>query len=237
MERYGDYDEIDEPSEKKGAISIALKILVILLCVSVVGVLGFRIILFNYCPKAMKDIYFNNTLTEHYEKNDGNIGAKTQVILSKYDDPDEGNFFSDYLIIIPEINQLQITVRCNKSVNENIADEYELESFDVFAEGAVSFRLYDNEGRVYDNLVHLEKDELLMYRYFKLVFEDVPFYGENGTPEEIGSEGNDDPKWIRLEIFVNGAEDKPFSMLLIYENHENYSEFKEYELSGREVPQ
>ena len=235
-ERYGDYNEIDEPPAKRGFISLFLKILVAMLCIGVVGIIAFRIILFNYYPASMKTIYFNDTLTEYYNATRGDVGAKTQTILSKYDDPDKGNFFSDYLIIVPGINQLQITVRCNSSVNEAIAEKYGLESFDVSNDGALTFRLYDNEGRVYDNLVHVERDELMMYRYFKLVFEDVLFYGENGTAEEIGAEGNDDPKWIRLEIFVNGQQGEPFSKLPIYENHETYSEFKSYELSASEVP-
>ena len=65
---------------------------------------------------------------------------------------------------------------------------------------------------------------MMMYRYYKLVFDDVDFT----LPGE-------DEVWIRLEIYINGVEmEKPY-MVLIYEDTKD-SVFEEYELSREERP-
>ena len=79
IERYGDYDDIEEESSgEKSNLGLIIKILIISLCLLVVGVILFRVILSNYYPKAMKRIYFNDELASYYESNDGKLGAETQ---------------------------------------------------------------------------------------------------------------------------------------------------------------
>lgn len=230
FERYGDYNEIDEsPVKKKNVVLIILKLVTALCCLGVVGILGFRMILFNNYPDSIKNIYFNETLTEYYEKTDGDIGAKTQKLRAKYDDPDKGQFFCDNLIVIEGADQIQISVRYNASNLEDIQRELKLEdALDGMDPEIFSFRLCDNYGTVYDELTQAAFESRLMYRYQKLVFDGVEL-GENEKGEY--------PEWIRLEIFVKGqSSEKPYAMVAIYENNEEFNIFTDYELSENEKP-
>ena len=65
-----------------------------------------------------------------------------------------------------------------------------------------------------------------MYRYYKLVFDDVDFSDE--TEEQI--------EWLRLRIEINGVEMKAPYYVLIYENHADFSRFQEYAISKEEIP-
>ena len=57
FERYGDYDDYeDDAPKKRSAAGIIIKLVIALACISVVGILGFRIFLFNHYPSSMKNI-------------------------------------------------------------------------------------------------------------------------------------------------------------------------------------
>ena len=48
MERYADYNEYeDDEPRKKSPVGLILKILIAAVCISVAGILAFRIIIFN----------------------------------------------------------------------------------------------------------------------------------------------------------------------------------------------
>lgn len=231
MERYSDYNEYeDDEPRKKSRIGLVFKILIGLVCLSVVGVLAFRLIIFNHYPKSMKNLYFNDKLTAFYNETDGDIGALTQNLRAEYDDPDAGNFFADHLIVIPEINQLQIALRYNVSLMDTIEEDYGIalsgdnkEFFD-FSLSVLPLSKKDGTAIATGTLSVVETDDMLMYRYYKLVFDDVDFTlpGE----KEV---------WIRLEISIRGVEmEKPY-MILIYEDTKE-SEFEEYSLSSKEKP-
>lgn len=232
LERYGDYNEIDEPPTKnRGALII--KIIAAVLIVAVVAVLGVRLYVFNYYPKNMKTIYFSPALTEYYNANDGDINALTQKMLYPYDDNDEGNFFASNLIVVREAGTLQVVLRYNVSLADSLKNNYGLEDFNPDDTEQFSFRIWrdglteGDEGSEVGRLVHTEWESFAMYRYAKLVFEDVDF-GAADSEDKI--------EWIRLEIFVDGAEkEEPFK-ILIYENHAERSSFDEYTLSKKERP-
>ena len=238
FERYSDYNEYEEDAPRgKSPLGLVLKILVCLVCVAVIGVLIFRMVLFDYYPDSMKKLYFNDTLAEYYTVTEGDIGAKTQEMRAPYDDPDKGRFFCDNLIIIPEINQLQVSVRFNVSLMETLKADFlgkgiELDLDENSTEN-FTFRLVRNpvdensEPTVIGELSYMSYDSLLMYRYCKLVFDGV----------ELGLDvGEDEVNWIRLEVFVNGVEmDKPY-MIAIYENNDVYSTLDEYNLSSDDRP-
>lgn len=226
IERYGDYNEIDEaPGGDKNYVALLLKILIISLCLLVVGVLAFRLILFNYYPKEMKTIYFNEELTEYYNDNGGNIGAVTQTMRAPYDDPDFASFMADNLIVIKGAGQLQLSVRYNSSVFDTIEEKYgarlDKESRDHF-----SFELeyvpYDKSIPSYKigELDYLNTDTALMYTYYKLVFDGVEFKDEND--------------WIRLKITIDDIPNADPYYILVYENVEKNT--SEYELSAKERP-
>ena len=226
LERYGDYNDYDDDEPKsKSKVGLVLKILIMVVCFSVVGFFLFRVFLFNYYPDSVEEIYFNDVLIEYYNKTDGNIGAKTQSIRFPYDDNKKGRFFVDNLIIVEEIGQLQLSIRYNDSLYDTLKGEFEKDiSIDDLS--AFSFRLVRNPLTEDDNDVPIEVgslsyssyDSLMMYNYGKLVFDGIDFLGDGN---EI--------KWLRLEVFVNGVEMKAPYMILIYENNDAYSTFEDYE--------
>lgn len=234
LDRYADYnDSDDDNSGKRSKVGLVLKILVGIVCISVIGVIAFRLVLFNSYPDSIKNIHFNDKLTAFYNETSGEIGAKTQDLRSPYDDPDKGNFFCDNLIVIPDIDQLQISVRFNLSLIEALEEEYGAQ-LDPDSENFLEFRLSKNpidensEPRTIGELVYESTDSKFMYKYYKLVFDGVDFgTGENEEPAN----------WIRLEITVNGIERELPFMVLIYENNDVYSAFEDYKLSGEEKPE
>lgn len=229
-ERYGDYNDIEEDLPKsKNPIIIALKIMIFVICVGVIGIIAFRMIAFNSYPASVRDVYFNEKLTGYYNEKDGDIEIKTQKLRAPYDDEDEGNFFCKHLYVIDDIDQLQITVRYNTSTVEKIANELGID-LDGNSSDLFSYRLYasygEDTGRVVGELTAEEFDKKLMYRYKKLVFDNVDF-----SLDSIGS-----PYWIRLEIVVKGQDGDKVYMVPIFENNDKYSTFKDYKLSGKEKP-
>lgn len=229
-ERYGDYNDIEEDLPKsKNPIIIALKIMIFVICVGVIGIIAFRMIAFNSYPASVRDVYFNEKLTGYYNEKDGDIEIKTQKLRAPYDDEDEGNFFCKHLYVIDDIDQLQITVRYNTSTVEKIANELGID-IDGNSSDLFSYRLYasygEDTGRVVGELTAEEFDKKLMYRYKKLVFDNVDF-----SLDSIGS-----PYWIRLEIVVKGQDGDKVYMVPIFENNDKYSTFKDYKLSGKEKP-
>lgn len=224
LERYGDYTEYEDdiPKGKKNPVVLVLKIMVFVVCFAVIGVFAFRLVLFNYYPDSMSEPYFTETLKEYCKSNGGEISAKTQELRSPYDDPDVANFFCDNLIVVDSIGELQISVRYNNAALENIKTVLNLDTIDPSDTELFRFRLYDNYDRTYEPPVAVVTDELMMYHYYKLVFDEIPF----------DTEGVDSPEWIRLEVFVKGqTAEEPFSKILIYENHTGYSNFDEVDIS------
>ena len=124
LERYADYNDYEEDAPKsKSPIIIILKIIIAVVCIGVVGVIGFRIFLFNSYPDKIENIYFNGKLTTYYNEKDGDIGALTQNLSTPYDDSDKGRFFCDNLILIKGIGQLQVSLRYNDSLKKILLDE------------------------------------------------------------------------------------------------------------------
>lgn len=225
FERYGDYNEIEEDNPpRKNILGIIFKIVAAVIIVAVIGVVGARLFTFNYYPDSMKRLYFDDKLTAYYLHTGGDIGAITQKMRAPYDDADLGNFFCDNLIVIPELGQLQVSVRYNESLATSFDENYGIKDFDIEDSSQFSFRLWrDGEGEA--RIGELDAsywDSFMMYRYCKLVFNGVDFSKEA------------DVKWIRLEILVDGI-DEPF-MVAIYENNDSYSAFTDYELSKGEEP-
>ena len=227
LERYSDDnaidDEIDEGGHHVGRTII--KILVALCCLLVIGVLGLRIVLSEYTPTEMKNLALTDSVRSYLNEKGKNAELKTQSIRFSYDNEKSGTFFAENLILVPEIDHLQITLRYNESTFEVLEEKYGLENLAAaHQKQLLNFRLKDNYDRVYDNIVYEEVDQVAMYRYFKIAFDGVDLDPAENAPE-----------WIRLEIFVDGSTE-PFSYILIYENHEEYNTFSEYHLSKGEQP-
>ena len=220
MERYGDYTEREEDIPKsKSKVLLIIKILIISVCLLVVGVLAFRLIVFNYYPSSMEDIYYTDNLLSYIDS-EGEISAKTQDLRAPYDNPDVSNFFCDNLIVIEDAGEIQFSVRYNLSAIENMENKYKLSGLDPEDSELLSFRLYASDGEKISELCaapsHIETDSFMMYRYYKLCFDGIDF--------------SKPLKWIRVEIFVKGqTEETPFAMVAVYENNEDYSHFKDFD--------
>ena len=231
LERYSDYNDYgDEEPRGKSKLGLILKIIAGIVIFSVVALVGARIFLFNYYPSSVKNLYFNETLTAFYNEKDGEIAAKTQSLRAEYDNPDEGNFFADNLIVIHDANQLQVALRYNTSLMDSIKTKYGVEldpdNPDNFEFSLAVIPFSKNDGSAYKTGSggYVKFEKVMMYRYYKLVFDDVDFFipGES----EI---------WIRLEITIKGVEMKEPYMVLVYEDTET-AKFKDYKLSNKEKP-
>ncbi len=263
LERYGDYNEYEDDNPKsKNPVVIIIKILIAVVCFSVIGILVFRMIFFNYYPKNMKNIYFTDNLLAYYEANGGEINAETQSLRAPYDDPDVANFFCDNLILIRDAGELQVSLRFNSSALDAMIEASEYDKLERDDPELLSFRLVDNYGFVYDTLSYSEYDKSLFYNYYKLSFTGIEFfdYANGDFPKlhefvykneygvyvtEMIETAGKHPEWIRLEVFVKGQKielDKntgreiPFSAVAVYENNSAYSSFKKYEISDKELP-
>ena len=233
FERYGDYNEVDE-APGKNPVGIFIKVVALTLCVCVIALIAFRMIIFNTYPNTMKQLTFDNNerLTAYYNENDGDIKVYTQSLRAGYDNPDEGNFFCDNLYVIPEISQLQVSLRYNVSLEETLREKYGAE-VDLDDRSVFMYRLWTSgesenaEDHITGHLAVASYDEQYMYKYVKLVFDDVRLDWDSEDPTE----------WIRLEVFIEGVADgKPF-MICIYENNQDYSHFTEYQLKKSEAPE
>ncbi len=232
MERYGDYNEVAEPPSKSKVLTV-IKILAYVLIFSVVGLLAFRLILFNYSPKEMKNIYFNEVLREYYSltENDGQIGAKTQTLKAPYDDAKEGNFMCDDLIFIEGASQLQISLKLNTNLYNKLPEKLALPEDTAFTKDVFSFKLKKlelSEGggtKIVESPSAEIWKSIIMYDFCKLVFDGVDFdEGEDGY-------------WMVLEIFVEGQKTRePFAEVLLLDSTEEYYKIKDYKLSGGEKP-
>jgi len=229
-ERYGDYNEVDEVPGKKNPVVTVIKILIGLLCLSVAGVLIFRIVLFNYYPDSMEKLEYTDSLNSYLEEN-GSAITETQKLRFPYDDEDEGNFFADNLILVREAGQLQISIRYNVSLMNSIKEKYGVEldpDADIFeftlAKTQTGYVEDEKDTQVptesIGKLANVERDSKLMYRYYKLCFDNIDF----GTDD-----GEETVSWIRLEVRIRGVEMKEPYMILVYENHESFAVFEELE--------
>ncbi len=243
MERYGDYNEVDEaPSGKKNPVFLIIKILIALVCIAVVGFIAVRIFMFNYYPDSMKNLYYTDALSEYYEEKGGEITVNTQQNDLKYDDPAEGNFFFDYLIFVPDADHIQMSVRYNVSLMESIKEKYGVtldpnaKPEDIFEFTLVRTRDGYTDPDESDEKVSVPVQEVgtlgaifseshFMYRYCRVAFDGVDFGLDEGeTP--VG--------WFRLDIRIKGVEmEKPYSINVYAYQYG----IEEYHLSSAEVPQ
>lgn len=236
MERYGDYNEQEEEAvpAQKNVVLTCIKYLLILVIVAVIALLGCRLFLFDYYPKAAKQLVMTESLRAYYDRTDGDVRIQKQDLRFPYDDidlvtinsNDLGTFFADHLYVIDAIGELQITARVNTAGLESIGALYGIDADADTIAAKLTFRLTDNYGRVYDELVYCEMHSYAMYRYYKLAFDGIAF----ASPDD----GQGAPEWIRMEILLEG-EETPYSYMLIYENNEDFSTFTEYKPSSEEV--
>lgn len=240
MERYGDYNEVDEEPGGRSIVGIVLKILIAVIIVSVIGVLAFRITVFNNYPAEVSEIIWTDNLKAFYDATGGDIDAKYQSTRLSYDDPKEGNFFFGELVIVPGADHLQVTVRYNTSLMASIKNTYGIEldpdadPFDIFeftlVRTASGYTPEDGENaesfptEAVGTLGATKSASNMMYRYARVAFDGVDFgFDEGETP--VG--------WYRLEVRIKGSDAPPY-LLPVYSTN---LELKDYELGRGERPE
>lgn len=222
MERYGDYNDTGEDeAPRKFGFAFALKILGALICICVVGVLGFRVFLFSYYPASIRSAHFTDTLRA-YEESGKEPGLLTQKLRFPYDDNDKGHFFAGYMTVAPGAGEIQFALRYNVSAIAQIAKESGVDGISSEDFSGFCFRLSDNYGRQYPSVRILSCESFALYRYARLAFDGIDFSSEQP------------PEWIRLDIYVAGGAETPYSSILIYEDNEENHIFADYVLSSKE---
>lgn len=236
MERYGDYNDPEEEAipRRKPILMTCLKVLLIVVILLVVGVLGYRLFLFDYYPSEMSTFI----RTEHFDaypaEGDGLPAVMTQKLRFPYDDSDLdarnsndlGTFFAAHLYVVKQTGELQVTVRVNEAGLSDVAGKFgDTEATAEVVAERLSFRLSDNYGRVYTSLIGVYTAEHAMYRYYKLCFDGIDFVE---PADALGA-----PEWIRLEILYDD-EPEPYSYTLVYENNEDFSTLNPYTFTGKE---
>lgn len=226
----------NDREEREGGGSLLLagrivKSVLVLFMFVLAGLLFFRFWLNGYYPKAMRGLIPTEPLRTAYAA--GDLSVKTQEIRVIYEDPNEGLFFADHMVFSEDTGSLQVTVRWNQSTLTKLAERYDGE-FDPEAEQPFTYRLFARTDAGTDEIlsgggevirgeaylpVATEKDSFAMYHYERLAFEGVEF---------------ENVPWIRLEIYRNG-ETLYEGDIVIYENHEEYNTFLEYEIKGSEL--
>ena len=211
MERYGDYNDIDdeEKGKKQGPIQILLKVLVAVVIIAVIGMLAFRIFIFNSYPASMSTLYLTDSLKALGDE----LVAMTQTNSVKYDDSKDGNFFFEHLAVVPDADHLQVTVRYNTSLLTALNEKYGLElSSDASPDEIFDFNLTRTKtGYVAEegdtevptekagDLVYAFSDSSFMYRYARLAFDGCDLGLDDGETA-VG--------WVRLEITVKALADR-----------------------------
>ena len=208
-----------------------VKSVLVLFMFVLAGLLFFRFWLNGHYPREMRELIPTDSLRAAYAS--GELTVKTQEIRVIYEDPNEGLFFADHMVFSEDTGSLQVTVRWNKSTLSKLAERYAGE-FDPEAEEPFTYRLFARtdagtdeiltgggeviRGEVYSP-VATEKDSCAMYHYERIAFEGVEF---------------ENVPWIRIEIYRNG-ETLYEGDIVIYENHEEYRTFLEYEIKRSEL--
>ncbi len=202
-----------------------VKITILFLIFGVAAAFIFRFWLGSYYPEPMRRLLPTEPLREAYAA--GELEVKAQDIRISYEDPEEGLFFAAHTLAAPSTGSLQVTVRYNRSSLTALSGRYG-DAFDPEAETPFFYRIFcctDANGSGTE-LVGTEhspvatlSDRFAMYRYERLAFEGLSFAGVY---------------WIRLDIYRAGAE-APEGSIYIYENHEKYNEFTDYEIGNGEL--
>lgn len=187
------------------------------------GLLFFRLFLGGYYPRSVRGLLATSVLSEAYASEEPPT-AYTQELRVPYDDPNEGLFFADHMMVVPDTGSLQVTARWNESTLLRLREEYG-EEFSPDGDFPFAFRIFcaTEEGSVsipsgntvirgeYHTPYRSKTASLAMYHYERLAFEGVDLAGVS---------------WIRLEILREGQQVSEGD-IVIYENHEEFNAFHE----------
>lgn len=224
-------EQYEENEGKLAAAGRVVKSILVIFVFVLAGLLAFRFWLNSYYPKEMRNLIPTEPLRAAYAA--GELRVQTQEIRVLYENPNEGLFFADHMLFSEETGSLQVTVRWNKSTLNKLAERYP-ETFNPEAESPFTYRLFAGHDRGSEEIISgegavirgesyfpvaTEQDSFALYCYERIAFEGVELAG---VP------------WVRIEIYRRG-EPLPEGIITVYENHEEYSVFEEYEVKESEL--
>ncbi len=203
-------------------IKVTLKSLIVIAIFGVIALIFARIFLQDFWPDSMKRFHMPQSIAEKYSANIDEFEVFTQDLLAPYDDPKAGNFFAGNMHCAPKDGYIGFSVRYNESTLPKVEAFYQsvieapeaspLELFDFSL--LVSYETDNREEGLFRRY-SLSSDEcgidnLLMYRYARLAFENVDFTGAI---------------WMRVDIFLKGkeagyTEENRFASIIVYEAYE-----------------
>ncbi len=165
-----------------------------------------RIAMNSYYPKDMKRLNFTDELAAYYQENTERFQAYTQKIRAPYDDPNEGNFFAKHVIVVPDGEHLQVSVRYNDSTLKELCAEYGDRILNQDGSLKLTYRLcvsYGEKETVTYDMSDSFISERFMYHYTKVMFDGVPFA---------------DAVWMRVDIYlIDGETERPLGSIPVYE--------------------
>jgi hypothetical protein len=177
----------------------------------VCGLVIFRsCIMFDYYPSEMKEILWTDSAKRVYENDPKNFKAYTWDLSYIYDDSQEGNFFASSQVILPTVEQFQITLRFNDSTLKKYSEKYSKNIEDIEFE----YYLSDNNGKHYPLTTMITDRAFNLYNYVRLVFDGVDTTSVTH---------------LYLDIYFKGEADlesRPVTSLLLFEQDNALKKFR-----------
>ena len=168
-------------------------------------------------PAEMKKDIVNDVIADYYEENGKMPLAYTHDPIDSFDYL--GNIQAKHLTFIPELGQVQISVRYGTVAFENIARKYELESIPTLENNEVSFKLraikaadgaFSNDDKTLSDEDILESEiisesksvDLISgrHKYHRFVFDGIDF---------------DKYNCFYLDLYY-GDREEPYTTIIVY---------------------
>jgi len=174
FDEFGSEDDQWRPAPPKWRTVLfkTLKISFTVFAFSIIALMFFRLIQ-SKPPKSMTQLTWNEELVSLYAENtEKGVQTEMKYILSSDSFSDDGMFSVYTIIYIPELQQIQFTVRYNNRTLNYLEQDYP-DAKDQAGE-LYRFLLRDDHGTKYTEYSYTQ-DEKMGYTYRRLIFSGVSF--------------------------------------------------------------
>lgn len=194
----------------------ALKLLGALFVITIVAILGYRLSTGLSVPNNTKKLVWTDNLIAAYEKNN-NLAVYVQTPEENYEE--DGAFSIHSFKFIPEINQVQLTIKYNVSTNKFLAGEFPDDEIDDFP---FVFALRDNTGKIYNDFKYTYYKKGL-YTYARLVYDNVDLFSSSIVPvtKEYFTPDASLSQYIYKGSYAPSTKDNKVTMLFLDSYYEN----------------
>lgn len=204
---WGDYGEQERWQNKTTVqkifslrtLKLVLKIVCVAVIVGIYGILAYRLATGLSAPKKTTEIVWTEKAAAAYSS----LGGKLTVYTEDLDDTlgKDGRFAVYGVKLIPDIDQIQLTVRYNRSTVKALREETE-KKYTNDAERALAlekiderpfvFLLRDDKNNVYTSYSFADYVDDGLYTYVTLAFDDVKLFNTVTAPKSDGYFSPDD---------------------------------------------